>query len=89
VINGEWYNGEDRRQLLLDAGYDYTAVQKRVNEILKEETTTPPKKSLNEIACEVIRGEWGNGSKRKKLLQEAGYNYEAVQQCVNDLLISK
>ena len=89
VIAGEWYNGEDRRQLLIDAGYDYAAVQKRVNEILKGETTTPPKKSLNEIACEVIRGEWGNGEKRKKLLQEAGYNYEAVQQCVNDLLISK
>lgn len=88
VIAGEWYNGEDRRQLLLDAGYDYEAVQKRVNEILTE-TAAPTKRDLYEIACEVIKGEWGNGEKRKQLLKEAGYDPEAVQKCVNDLLYKK
>lgn len=35
VINGDWGNGEERKQRLTAAGYDYAAVQKRVNELLK------------------------------------------------------
>lgn len=34
VINGSWGNGEDRKNRLTSAGYDYSAVQNRVNEIL-------------------------------------------------------
>lgn len=34
----------------------------------------------------VIGGEFGNGEERKRLLEEAGYNYEEVQTCVNELL---
>ena len=33
VINGKWGNGTDRKKRLTKAGYDYNAVQKRVNEI--------------------------------------------------------
>ena len=35
VINGDWDVGDERERLLQQAGYDYQAVQKRVNEILK------------------------------------------------------
>lgn len=35
VIQGKWGNGAERKQRLTAAGYDYSAVQKRVNEILK------------------------------------------------------
>lgn len=35
VINGTWGNGEERKQRLIDAGYDYIKIQERVNEILK------------------------------------------------------
>ena len=35
VIQGEWRNGEERKERLEDAGYDYDAVQQRVNEILE------------------------------------------------------
>ena len=35
VIDAKWGNGEDRKKRLTEAGYDYSAVQKRVNEILK------------------------------------------------------
>lgn len=35
VINGEWGNGQDRRDRLEAAGYNYTEVQKKVNELLK------------------------------------------------------
>lgn len=34
VIQGLWGNGEERKRRLRSAGYDYVAVQKRVNEIL-------------------------------------------------------
>lgn len=44
------------------------------------------KKSITEIAKEVIAGEWGNGSERKNKLTAAGYNYADVQKKVNELL---
>ena len=34
VINGFWSNGDERKQKLTAAGYDYSVVQNRVNEIL-------------------------------------------------------
>lgn len=43
------------------------------------------KKSINEIAKEVINGKWGNGEERKKKLEKAGYNYKEVQKAVNKL----
>lgn len=48
--------------------------------------TEPPKKSVDEIAREVIRGLWGNGQERKDRLTAAGYDYNAVQNRVNELL---
>ena len=85
VICGEWGNGFDRRIRLTQAGYDYDAVQKRVNEILTG-TSAPAKKSIDELAREVIRGEWGNGSDRRVRLTQAGYDYDAVQKRVNEIL---
>lgn len=166
VIRGEWGNGSDRRQRLETAGYDYDAVQDRVNELLnsKEEPEQPGKpttldvhvgeivdfkggkhytsanatsgtvvkaskakvtakssgkhpihlravndkgtyisgvygwvdlstittgsvvkKSVNEIALEVIAGKWGNGAERRCKLESAGYDYAAVQKRVNEL----
>jgi hypothetical protein len=35
VIAGKWGNGTERKQKLEAAGYDYSAVQKTVNELLK------------------------------------------------------
>lgn len=43
-------------------------------------------KSIDEIAREVIRGDWGNGDVRKKRLTEAGYNYDEVQARVEELM---
>lgn len=44
------------------------------------------KKSVDAIAREVIRGDWGNGDERKQKLTAAGYDYFAVQKKVNELL---
>lgn len=49
-------------------------------------STTPAKKSTDEIAREVIAGSWGNGDDRKSRLTAAGYDYSAVQAKVNALL---
>lgn len=46
----------------------------------------PTKKSIDEIAHEVIQGKWGNGTERKKKLTNAGYDYNAVQKRVNELM---
>ena len=46
----------------------------------------PTKKSVDEIAREVIQGKWGNGSDRKNRLTNAGYDYNAVQKRVNELM---
>ena len=43
------------------------------------------KKSVTEIAKEVLAGKWGNGDARKNKLISAGYNYNEVQQKVNEL----
>lgn len=85
VIAGKWGNGENRKKALANAGYDYLAVQNRVNEKLGAGTQAPSK-SVNEIANEVIRGEWGNGAERKQRLDGAGYDYLAVQNHVNEKL---
>lgn len=44
------------------------------------------KKSITTIAKEVIAGKWGNGDSRKKALEKAGYDYDAVQKKVNELM---
>lgn len=45
-----------------------------------------PAKSVYEVAREVIRGEWGNGSDRRQRLEAAGYDFDAVQNRVNAIL---
>lgn len=39
-----------------------------------------------EIAKEVLDGKWGNGQDRRRRLEDAGYNYDAVQSIVNQLV---
>lgn len=50
------------------------------------EPTTPSKKSADEIAKEVIKGLWGNGSVRVTKLTQAGYDPNVIQNRVNELL---
>ncbi len=45
-------------------------------------------KSDYQIAIEVLSGKWGNGDDRKQRLHAAGYDYEAVQKIVNELVVS-
>lgn len=45
-----------------------------------------PKKSIDELAREVIQGKWGVGADRKNRLTKAGYDHTAIQKRVNELL---
>lgn len=44
------------------------------------------KKSIDEVAREVIKGKYGNYPVRKEKLEAEGYNYEEVQTRVNEIL---
>lgn len=46
-------------------------------------------KTIEELANEVIAGNWGNGEERKKRLIDAGYSYSDVQNKVNEILREK
>lgn len=51
--------------------------------VAKKETVA---KTVDELAKEVIRGDWGNGQERKEKLTAAGYDYGTIQKRVNELL---
>ena len=88
VIAGKWGNGDTRKTALTNAGYDYNAIQSIVNEKLtgKKTESKPKLKSVDEVAKEVIAGQWGNGQDRFNKLAAAGYDANAVQNRVNELL---
>lgn len=82
VIDGKWGAGDERKKLLTNAGYDYYAVQNKVNGLMN----TKPQKSVDELAKEVIAGKWSAGDERKQKLTAAGYDYSKVQARVNELM---
>ena len=67
-----------------EAGFD--AFITTVSGSAVSSSNTNNTKSIDTLAREVIRGDWGNGAERKKRLSAAGYDYAAVQQRVNELL---
>lgn len=51
--------------------------------------TETPKKTVTELVDEVLDGKWGNGTERRQRLTEAGYDYDTVQDAVNERLSNK
>lgn len=89
VLAGKWGNGDTRKQKLKTAGYDYNAVQAKVNEmcgVKTKPTAAKPTKTISQLADEVIAGKWGNGQDRINRLKKAGYDPAAVQNKVNQKL---
>lgn len=64
----------------------YSVFDSKGNVVYPKAQPAPTKKSVDEIAREVIRGDWGNGSDRTKRLSAAGYDANAVQNRVNEIL---
>lgn len=89
VIAGKYGVGAARVQKLTQAGYNAQNVQLAVNAILAGKSVpglSLYKKTVEQLAKEVIAGKWGSGTTRKKKLEAAGYSYTAVQSYVNKLL---
>lgn len=72
-------NADNMMAKLKDAGFDAFITT-------ESGTSVSTLKSMDEIAHEVIRGDWGNGADRRNRLTSAGYDYAAVQAKVNELL---
>lgn len=85
VLDGKWGNGDERESRLTAEGYDYDAVQDKVNAILSGKD----EKNLDAVVDAVIRGDYGNGAERKKKLAAAGYDTDKVQNLVNERLLKK
>lgn len=73
-------NAEAMQKKLKEKGFDAFITTQSGSAV-----TETSKKSIDTIAREVLRGEWGNGAERKKKLTAAGYDYAAVQKRVNEL----
>ena len=114
IIRGDWGNGDERANRLLNAGYNPVKVQTAVNRFLvgedwknsnsedennewKQEESEKNSdytetgwsnnvQNIDSIAAEVIQGDWGNGEERRERLEQAGYDYDAVQARVNKML---
>ncbi|MCD4558217.1 N-acetylmuramoyl-L-alanine amidase [Schaalia sp. lx-100] len=82
VLAGEYGNGEDRKAAL---GGMYDAVQARVNELCGMGGPSQPA-GVDAVARDVIAGAYGNGEARYAALRAAGYDPDAVQARVNELL---
>jgi lysozyme len=52
----------------------------------KKQSVSTKQKSVDELAKEVLAGKWENGDARKIRLTKAGYDYDAVQKKVNQLV---
>ena len=92
VLNLKWYvSSISGDRVVIDKSEDgkfsiNSPVKVSYLTVVKSTTVAPKKKSVDEIAREVIQGKWGNGTDRKKRLTEAGYDYSAVQKKVNQML---
>lgn len=83
VIEGNYDDAVKRRKLAVNGRYIRGYGVPNYDAITLENTN---KKTVEEIAKEVIAGLWGNGEERKKKLQAAGYSYATIQEEVNDIL---
>lgn len=88
VIEGNKSNAVGRRTLQVSGKYIRGYGVPKYSTDSKDDKPAPepaPKKTVDELAKEVLEGKWGNGDDRKNRLTAAGYDYSAVQAKVNEL----
>lgn len=87
VIEGNYSNSVKRRSILLNGKNIRGFICPKYTDMSDaEEEPALGGKPIEEVAEEVINGIWGNGDDRKKKLTEAGYDYQTVQDKVNEIL---
>jgi lysozyme len=79
VLAGRWGTGDDRKERLEEAGYNYVDVQRVVNQRVGKGAPAAYRSSITEIAQQVIAGHYGDDEKEcRRLLEGAGWNFAAV-----------
>ena len=86
VMEGNYSDSVKKRTISINGRYIRGFITPKYD---KNEVKAPEKKSgkkLKTVAREVIAGSWGSGDSRKKSLENAGYDYDKVQEMVNEIL---
>lgn len=83
--------GKGVKSILVDgkavgATTSYTINKIDSHHIIEVVCDTIKQKTIDELAHEVLEGKWGSGAARKTNLTKAGYDYDAVQAKVNEIL---
>ena len=88
VIEGNYNDGVGRRVIAVNARYirGYGVPKFDTEKTSNSEIPNNSKKSIDEIAKDVIDGKYGNGEIRKKKLEAEGYDYETVRARVNQII---
>ena len=89
--NGKITDNTSGRTPNVDYGASYDSYNNRIPCLFAIRYTgnglcPPPKRTIEQLAYEVIEGLWGSGDSRKTALTQAGHNYNAVQDKVNEIL---
>lgn len=86
VMEGNYSDSVKKRTISINGRYIRGFITPKYD---KNEVKAPekkPGKKLKTVAREVIAGSWGSGDNRKKALEKAGYDYDKVQEIVNEIL---
>ena len=97
VKNGDTVKANQRLGYMSDSGNAYGAHLHfevwqhggRIDptEYLNKDIIIENRKTIDELAKEVIEGKWGNQPERQQRLEAEGYNYAEVQNRVNEILL--
>lgn len=88
IVCIEGNKGETVARRTINVGWGYIRGFARPKYATSTASVPVRKKSIEVIAKEVIQGAWGVGAARKSALTKAGYDYNAVQKKVNELVAS-
>lgn len=86
VIEGNKDESVARRQIPVGWGYIRGYARPKYASGGSVTPPTTPSKSLEEIARECIKGVYGNGDTRRNALKALGYDPDAVQRKINEIL---
>lgn len=89
VIEGNYSRSVQEREIRVNGRYIRGYVTPNYAAMATPAPKPKKKKAISTIAREVIAGKWGTGSARKKKLEAAGYDYEAVKKKVAELRKTK
>lgn len=86
VTEGNYNNAVKKRTISLNGRYIRGFITPKYDDGAVAEPEKTGGKSVSEIAHEAIAGQWGNGAERKRNMEAAGYDYNAIQTEINRIL---